>query len=148
MSEFEKLLEQTYAKLREGKKPKWLYDKSVSKDDDKPKQKPGTVKVDDKKEGIKVKASSSWRDAHENEEDAQEHNLSSTGDDPHGESKSLEDIAAETIREAKKKKEIKVRKGKRGQKDKPDYVDTSEKVIPSKKDKKRNKRNKKVDIDD
>ena len=36
------------------------------------KKKPGTVKVDHKKEGIKVKPSSSWRDAHENEEDVAE----------------------------------------------------------------------------
>ena len=39
MSAFEELLEQTYAKLGESKKPEWLYKKGVSKDDDKPKQK-------------------------------------------------------------------------------------------------------------
>jgi hypothetical protein len=57
MSEFEKLIEQTYAKLGE--------DKSVSKDDD-------NEDKEDKKKGITVKASSSWRDAHENEEDVKE----------------------------------------------------------------------------
>jgi len=66
-------ISKVYDSVREGKKH---WQKKQGKAKDRREGKEETQEPDKDKKGIKVKASSSWRDAHENEEDVTENTIS------------------------------------------------------------------------